>query len=70
MKSIVYDANFMAVQSMLGRRPGGYRIDPYYLKKGHGLKPYFWNDEDRKWELVHVGDKFFIDDDGKVTRNG
>jgi hypothetical protein len=69
MKSIVYDANFLDVQRLLGKRPGGYTLDPYYLRKGHGGKPWFWDDENRKWILVHVGDKFFIDDDGTVTLN-
>lgn len=70
MKSIVYDDNFFEVQRTLGKRPGDYKVDPYYLRRGHGSKPYFWNDEQRRWVLVHPNDKFYVDDDGNVTLNG
>lgn len=66
MKYIYYDNNFMEVQTLLGKRPGDYRLDPYYLKKGHGMKPMFWEAESKKWRFVHVGDRFAVHDDGTV----
>lgn len=60
----VYDGeNFSQIQRHLGPRPGGYRVDVFYLRRGIGNKPYFWNDFTSKWQRVQLGDVFFWDDE-------
>lgn len=67
--SIEYNAdNFYAIQKFLGERPGGYRIDPYYLRKGMADKPYFWDAEKKKWISVRVGDRFYVNELGEAVR--
>lgn len=69
--NLVYDGyNFDSIQQNLGERPGGYRVDPFYLRKGMANKPYFWNDETKKWERVRLGDMFRVTEEGKVVRYG
>lgn len=60
--------NFHKLKALLGPRPGGYRLDPDYLRTGMGDKPYFWNSETKKWEGLRLGDVLVIEDDGSVTR--
>ena len=60
--------NYHKLKRLLGNRPGGYRLDPDYLRTGIGDKPYFWNSEKKKWELVRLGDILTIHEDGSVTR--
>lgn len=60
--------NFHLIQQVLGKRPGNKYVDPYYLRTGLADKPYFWNNERKRWELVSLGDLFIINDDGSVDR--
>lgn len=59
---------FFKIQRVLGERPGDYHTDPFYLRTGIADKPYFWNADRRKWEMVRLGDVFTLHDDGSVTR--
>ena len=68
MEIIFSKERFKHQQELLGKRPGDYRLDPYYLRTGIADKPYFWNDSTRKWERVSLGDLFTVHDDGTVTR--
>jgi hypothetical protein len=65
---ILMGDNFDEVQLFLGKRPGDYRTDPYYLRKGMANKPYFWDEPAKKWRLVRLGDEFYKRDDGTVFR--
>lgn len=62
------EASIKKLQEFLGKRPGGYRIDPFYIRTGIAHKPYFWDDYNRKWVMVKVGDKFYFDDEGIAVR--
>lgn len=65
----IYDSeNFVSLQEWLGERPGNYFVDKFYLRRGHSHKPYFWNPETKKWELIRIGDRFYIDEDGLPVR--
>lgn len=68
MRLVLSSNNFRHVQSVLGPRPGDKILDPFYLRKSIGDKPYFWNDDRKKWELVRIGDVFEINIDGSVSR--
>lgn len=69
MNQIIFSKEgYHHIQQVLGKRPGDYRMDPYYLRKGMADKPYFWNYLTKKWELLRLGDVFIIDDEGLVTR--
>lgn len=57
-------SNFVQIQQWLGKRPGDYRLDPYYLRHSMGNKPYFWDAIKKKWKMVKLGDKFYFDNDG------
>lgn len=71
MNQWVYDGeNFNRIQQALGKRPGNYRVDPFYLRRGIAQKIYFWNDYDRKWMLVHMGDLFWLNNEGKPVKTG
>jgi hypothetical protein len=66
---IIFDKyNFYKVQKLLGKRPGDKILDPFYIRTGIGDRPYFWNDETKKWERMSLGDVLTIHDDGSVTR--
>lgn len=65
--AVVYtDKDFVAVQRVLGYRPGDYRYDPFWIKRGYSGKAMFWDLPKKKWRFVHEGDKFFLEDDGTV----
>jgi hypothetical protein len=57
---------FFAIQKALGKRPGNYHLDPYYLRTGMGDKPYFWDAERKRWKMVRLGDLFVINEDGSI----
>lgn len=60
---LVYDGyNIHRIQQELGERPGGYRVDPYYIRYGIAHKPYFWDAVEKKWLLINLGDSFFLED--------
>ena len=65
---IYYDNNFMHVQAYLGKRPGEYTMNPYYLKKGFSNKPMFFDVATGKWTYIHPGDRFHLDDEGIARR--
>lgn len=66
---ILFDKyNYYKLQQLLGKRPGDKILDPYYIRTGIADRPYFWNDERKKWERMSLGDLFTIHDDGSVTR--
>jgi hypothetical protein len=56
------------IRKVLGKRPGDYHLDPDYIRTGMGDKPYFWNAEHKRWELVRLGDLFILNEDGSVDR--
>lgn len=56
--------DFYKLQQFLGKRPGDYNLDPYYVRRGMGNKPYFWDAINKKWRDVRLGDKFYFDDYG------
>lgn len=57
---------YAEIQTWLGERPGGYRVDPFYIRSGIGSKAYCWDDYARKWRLLHTGDVLFKREDGTV----
>lgn len=60
--NLMYDGyNFSKIQQELGERPGGYRVDPYYLRRGIAQKPYFWDALRKKWVIVRLGDSFYME---------
>lgn len=62
--SWIYDGeNFVQIQTTLGPRPGGYRVDTYYLRYGMGRKPYFWDEELHKWQRLKIGDLIWINEE-------
>lgn len=61
-------SNFVEIQEFFGKRPGDYRIDPYYLRTGMGSKPYFYDARRKKWSAIRRGDKFYFDSDGIPTQ--
>lgn len=66
---VIYDKyNHLKIRKLLGKRPGDFILDPYYLRTGMADKPYFWNVDTRRWEMVRLGDVFTIHEDGSVTR--
>jgi hypothetical protein len=69
--NLVYDGyNFSKIQEALGERPGGYRVDPDYLRKSWADRPYFWDKDKKKWRMIHIGDLFYIDDEGIPRKTG
>lgn len=69
MKELLYSReSYHTIQQVLGKRPGNKHVDPYYLRTSMADKPYFWNHERKRWELVSLGDLFIINDDGSVDR--
>lgn len=69
--SWVYDGeNFHKLQQELGPRPGGYRTDPNYLRRGIANKPYFWNAYKKKWLMLKIGDLIYINDEGYPIKSG
>jgi hypothetical protein len=58
--------NFHLIQKVLGKRPGNYHTDPYYLRTGMADKPYFWDAKRKVWKMVRLGDLFIINDDGTI----
>lgn len=70
-QEVVYendDKSFRKLQEFLGKRPGNYRIDPFYVRQGMAHKPYFWDDYNRKWVLIKLGDRFRIDEYGIAVK--
>jgi hypothetical protein len=68
MMEIIYSkGKHEEIKRVLGKRPGDYVLDPYYLRKGIGDKPYFWDEENRRWRMVRLGDLFTIEEDGSIT---
>ena len=69
-RTMTYDGEnaLKKLQEFLGKRPGGYRIDPYYVRTGIAHKPYFWDDYNRKWVMIKIGDTFKFDDYGIAIR--
>jgi hypothetical protein len=69
VREYIFDKhNFHVIQQVLGKRPGDKYVDPYYLRTSVMDKPYFWNADRGRWELVSLGDLFIINDDGSVDR--
>jgi hypothetical protein len=69
--NLVYDGyNFRQIKEALGKRPGGYRVDPDYLRQGIAQKPYFWDQYYKKWQMIRIGDSFFMDEDGIPRKTG
>lgn len=68
--SVTYEGerNFHELQMFLGKRPGEYRVDPFYVRKSMGNKPYFWDDIDKKWRDIRIGDTFYFDNDGLAVQ--
>lgn len=61
---VVWDeGDFRRIQQWVGYRPGEYAIDPYYIRRGFGNKCYFWEDDSKKWRLLHNGDKIIKEGD-------
>lgn len=70
-ETYVYDGdNFVRIQRILGERPGGYRIDKFYLRRGLGQKPYFWDEYNNKWLRLHMGDLIWINEEGIPVKTG
>lgn len=70
-RSMVYggESTLNELRNFLGKRPGNYRVDPNYIRVGFGgHKPYFWDDYNRKWVGIRIGDKFYFDDYGIAVR--
>jgi hypothetical protein len=69
--NLVYDGyNLFKIEEEFGLRPGGYRVDPNYVRRGIAGKPYFWNNYTKKWTLIRLGDSFFRDDEGIPCKTG
>lgn len=63
MEPIVFDGeNFVKVQEHLGKRPGDYTIDPFFIRQGWAHKPFFWDESTKKWLRVSIGDTFYVKD--------
>ena len=60
----VKGSNYHIIQEFLGKRPGDYKVDPYYLRTAMGGKPYFWDYYRKVWIAIRRGDKFYFDNDG------
>ena len=58
--------DFVRIQSWLGKRPGDYKVDPYYLRRGFHNKVQFWDASKRQWKPVRIGDKFIKSQDGVI----
>lgn len=65
-RKVVYNGeqSFADVKRFLGKRPGNYHVDAFYIRQGMGKKPYFWDDYDRKWVAIRLGDSFYFDEYG------
>lgn len=56
------------LQDFLGKRPGNYRVDPFYIRTGIAGKPYLWDDYNRRWVMLRKGDVVGFDADGIPTK--
>jgi hypothetical protein len=69
--NLVFDGNNLyKIRKELGPRPGGYRVDPDYIREGMARKPMFWDAYAKKWFTVKLGDQFYLDDQGIVRKTG
>lgn len=60
--NLIFDgSNINKIRKALGKRPGGYRVDPDYIREGIAHKPYFWDVDERKWKMVRLGDMFYME---------
>lgn len=62
--------NLQEISKAYGPRPGEYTVDPNYVRTGMANKPYFWDAYRKKWELIRLGDTFFMDEDGVPRKTG
>lgn len=62
--------NIETLMAKFGNRPGDYSIDPYWFRRGMGNKPYVWDNKNKKWRLIRIGDEFDWDDEGNVVKIG
>lgn len=54
--------NFHKIQQKLGKRPGDKYIDPFFLRRGLADRPYFWDENKKKWHLVSLGDVIHVEE--------
>lgn len=70
-REMEYEGNPKSIrilQDFLGKRPGNYRVDPFYIRTGIAGKPYLWDDYNRRWVMVRKGDVFGFDDHGIAVK--